>query len=514
MLRFVLSALVLAGCATPTLAEYKLEIGPDTTVIDGPLNPDGTINYLVYLNKKLSEGVTPENNFAVDVAMVMPPAPNGWISEEFRESVSDGLGVAKPINGPFIKSIRSAISDSEDISFDDPRLQNWLEVISRPWKSKDHPDIKQWLDDQSEILHEIQNSVNIKSRFYFPWVVEEGEPEAINKVLMPWLGSIREIARGYQARAGWNIANGRLDAAWSDARTMHRLANLTMQEPHRISWLLGVSIHRKAALIVNDLVESEYFSSEYARQMIAGTQQLGGVRPYHEVLYEGTRFELLDTIMQYWKGRGDLFPEPSENFFGLYLDKKMYRFMETEHYNPSVTLRALNKWSVRWVLAGKIDNYLDRLAVIEKYDQILTMQGNRVLKLIDDDPDAAEKLRKEIAVSNKETVITTCVAVDTVFLGRGVFYEVEAQIKMRLELVPVVLAIGGYHAEHGEYPSDLQDLVPAYLDSLPLDFATGELPVYRIEDGAAIIYSLGTNLKDDGGVDDNEDGDIVFRIER
>ena len=57
MLRFVLSALVLAGCVTLAWAEYKLEIGPDTTVIAGPMNPDGTINYLAYLNEKLSEGV-------------------------------------------------------------------------------------------------------------------------------------------------------------------------------------------------------------------------------------------------------------------------------------------------------------------------------------------------------------------------------------------------------------------------------------------------------------------------
>ena len=109
---FLLSAPGLA----PAHAEIALEIGPDTTVIDGPINPDGTINYLAYLNQKLSKGVTPENNFAVDVAMVMPPAPEGWPSEAFREKVFKGLGVKKPVEGPFITSIQDVIGDGEDIA--------------------------------------------------------------------------------------------------------------------------------------------------------------------------------------------------------------------------------------------------------------------------------------------------------------------------------------------------------------------------------------------------------------
>ena len=101
-----------------------------------------------------------------------------------------------------------------------------------------------------------------------------------------------------------------------------------------------------------------------------------------------------------------------------------------------------------------------------------------------------------------------------VFTAEGAVYQTQARINMRFALAPLALAIGGYHAEHGEYPPDLHALVPAYLDSLPTDFATGELPVYRVEDGAAVVYSLGTDLEDDGGTDDMTDGDIVFRIQR
>ena len=44
---------------------YTLTVSRETTVLLGPLNPDGTVNYVAALNQMYGEGVTPENNAAV-----------------------------------------------------------------------------------------------------------------------------------------------------------------------------------------------------------------------------------------------------------------------------------------------------------------------------------------------------------------------------------------------------------------------------------------------------------------
>ena len=41
-----------------------LKPGPKTTVITGPLRPNGTVDYAAALNEECSAGVTPENNAA------------------------------------------------------------------------------------------------------------------------------------------------------------------------------------------------------------------------------------------------------------------------------------------------------------------------------------------------------------------------------------------------------------------------------------------------------------------
>lgn len=51
----------------------QLEIGRETTYITGPLNDDGTVNYVAYLNARYGKGVTPENNAAVILARAIGP---------------------------------------------------------------------------------------------------------------------------------------------------------------------------------------------------------------------------------------------------------------------------------------------------------------------------------------------------------------------------------------------------------------------------------------------------------
>lgn len=51
----------------------------------------------------------------------------------------------------------------------------------------------------------------------------------------------------------------------------------------------------------------------------------------------------------------------------------------------------------------------------------------------------------------------------------------------------------------GDYPQTLDELVPGLLNEVPIDPFTGNPLVYRREGEGFIVYSLGSNQKDDGG---------------
>ena len=85
------------------------------------------------------------------------------------------------------------------------------------------------------------------------------------------------------------------------------------------------------------------------------------------------------------------------------------------------------------------------------------------------------------------------------------------------QLSRLALAMTLYRAHNKDYPAKLEDLVPRHLHSLPRDPFDGQ-PLRMKRDGAGVVlYSVGRNLKDDGGIAWNaekKEGDIVFRLVR
>jgi hypothetical protein len=77
-------------------------------------------------------------------------------------------------------------------------------------------------------------------------------------------------------------------------------------------------------------------------------------------------------------------------------------------------------------------------------------------------------------------------------------------------------ALERYRLAHGRFPDQLDALTPQFMSRLPNDVITGQPYKYRrAEDGQFILYSVGWNEKDDGGVPgktlfDQSQGDWVW----
>jgi hypothetical protein len=65
----------------------------------------------------------------------------------------------------------------------------------------------------------------------------------------------------------------------------------------------------------------------------------------------------------------------------------------------------------------------------------------------------------------------------------------------------IVCALEHFRLAHGSYPEMLDTLVPQFIEKLPHDLIGGEPLVYRrTADGKFLLYSVGWNEKDDGGL--------------
>lgn len=81
----------------------------------------------------------------------------------------------------------------------------------------------------------------------------------------------------------------------------------------------------------------------------------------------------------------------------------------------------------------------------------------------------------------------------------------------RQRLLLLGAAVERYAAEHGEFPETLGDVTAETGDNYTVDPFTGEPFRYYVRNGSFQLYSVGSNLTDDGGLHHRSEGDIVWR---
>jgi hypothetical protein len=83
-----------------------------------------------------------------------------------------------------------------------------------------------------------------------------------------------------------------------------------------------------------------------------------------------------------------------------------------------------------------------------------------------------------------------------------------------LRLAQTAVALAKFRSEHANhFPVSLTELRPNYLRSIPADPFDGEPMRYRKTGEGYVLYSIGQNLKNDGGKPGHgNEGDIVFTV--
>jgi hypothetical protein len=99
-----------------------------------------------------------------------------------------------------------------------------------------------------------------------------------------------------------------------------------------------------------------------------------------------------------------------------------------------------------------------------------------------------------------------------VYGGRGyserAFKDIDQTKHTWFRMLTAELALRLYREEHGRYPEKLEELVPAYLDSIPIDPFSDQPLVYRLHDEKYHLSSVWANHIDDQGQDQDLDACI------
>ena len=310
--------LVLALCAAIPLLTIVLSVGgflflrmsapaliisEETTRITGPLTAEGHIDFFKALEEKIypPELATDDNGFR---SFVRTFGDVTDIAEQHREFYRlqkyEKLGldpdILPTLTLPLVPRI---VIENFYAAKREEVPAGKVEILQDPWTLEQLPMLEKWINEIDVPLDAIAEAIQ-KPVFFVPLVqsqgsVESGRPELLMALLIPDIQLTRDIARMFQVRATFRIAQGNIDGAIDDKLTLHRLGRLISPSGTMISYLVGISIEGMAWGIPVGANPDHPLAEEQLRHILAGLDALPPRIPLNDVL-EWERYVALDAV--------------------------------------------------------------------------------------------------------------------------------------------------------------------------------------------------------------------------
>jgi hypothetical protein len=488
----------------PAPPRPMVTVSKETTFLAEPLREDGTVDYVAALNRRLSQGVTPENNAAVLVLQAAGPAE---IDVKLRRRFFERLGIASlPEKGSYLEPYGSYFarkspeaSPKANPHLGDREQAGWAQldqVMGRPWTAAEFPLAAAWLDESRQAI-DMAFAATERPRWYVPRVGECGKSETL--ITVDCLGLTipsRGVVRALRARAMFRLGEGKVEKAWQDLLACHRLARLLGQGPMLVDALVaialeGIAIHGDAVL-----AHEGRLTAEQARRFADDCRQLPPLGRLAEKIDGAERLWCLDGVQAAAKeGPSQLLTYPD----GLGGNTSDWPRAADE------LARALVDWSEpmrmgnarydRAAAALAEPTYQRRLAAVKDQQRDLKREYEEAKKMraVLQDGLVAGSLRPAMSRMMGQLLVSNLLPP---ILAAACAEDCHT---VRQEMTPVLFALAAYRADHGSYPAELAALVPEYLPDVPEDLFSGEPLRYRREEAGYLLYSVGPDGKDDGG---------------
>ncbi len=497
--------------------EYPFTVSPDTTYFTGPLNPDGTVNYVAALNERFGKGVTPENNAA-------PLLLRAWGADIIREStrsrVFEILQMEPvPEEGLAGRRLKEVVEDiwpkgvpkgATTRPVEDDVWQEGERVLKRamagPWSADELPAAAAWLKANEERLALVGQAAK-RPRYYIP-LVSEYDPACMMDVQFAIWSEWIQAGEMYVSRAMNKLHRGDADGACGDLLAAHRLARLVGQGWTVIDKLFALVLEGTVCEGDAALATSGKLTAAQQRDFLAELEALPKVvaSPSEGLLFE--RLCILD-LVGVCRRKG---PDKAFELLGVSWSPRGGVEWDRE-------LREINAWLNRYEEAQCKPNYADSVAAFRTleldhcklYARVRPGWLARLIREIKKKLPMARTRRGARRPRVRGSLGEVLVAM---ILPAISLRDNHDRCIMRLEIAKLALALGAYRKEKGNFPAALSDLRPEYLKQIPQDTFAGKPLIYKRIGKGYLLYSLGPNMIDDGGVEDEDTDkdDIPVRV--
>ncbi len=437
-----------------------------------------------------SDRFAPENSFSGCLITVML-TPAGRIQADLEAELKKISDAGEPLK--MTDLAQPPVADAENAAVvyqqafdaivlsdtDKTLLANLMRTYEpMPARAIPQADLDRMVKQNREALELLAEAVQRpQCRFNIRW--EEGMD-----VEFPHLKHLRDCTRVKAAEIAWYAGRGDLTGALQGTADTLTMVRPALDTPTLIGVLVGYSMLSYSLGALECVLYEQLPPTEACRALYS---QLGEV-------------ELFDSLVDAVRGDRAMGNTGFDETFAMIHEKRQE------------SIEQVPLWVRKLPLAASGPFPLEKLF---EYDQVQYLRIMReqiaVLEMSYREADA-------VFVKNHRPIeeeIPKCCMMSAIMLPvfGGAFGKRDV-ITARVGLAQVALALKAYKNEQGEYPESLAELREVIdWGDLPEDPFSGGDFIYRREGQGFVIYSVGVNLKDDGGKaeEDWEEGDIVWR---
>ena len=371
-----------------------------------------------------------------------------------------------------------------------PVKTNWYEGATNEFPVAANPqmpaaDVLLALSKYDSALEELRAAANQRPLSRFPLNYESELPD---EILLPHHYYFEDCALVLQLRAAAELEDNQSEKALADIKLMLRLIDSIRTEPFLFSHVVRF---RLASFAVQPIWEG-LAQHKWSDAQLAGLEQALGKLDFiseYQVAMLDDRACNIATIEYMRRNRSHAL-NCIRMITYLGRDDRYYPLLDMDRPLLFVQVLIPHLIPSGWF-------YQNEITEARMYQAFLPiLHGTNQTILVDTMRRAKSASEAELEHLSPYNVIALMVRPA---LGR--VSELFVFTQSSLDLARVACALERYRLMHGEYPETLDTLAPQFIGKLPHDVINGQPLHYRpTDDGQFILYSVGWNEKDDGGV--------------
>jgi len=322
--------------------------------------------------------------------------------------------------------------------------------------------------------------------------IAEQNPQMLS-VLLPHLGALRSWVRTFEFDARLALTENDAPRAHADLLTMLRLARHADEQPMLISRLVSQAIASLACKGIFESLQdsSGAFTNAPLAELDAALGQLPDFEDFSHPLL-GERAVVEDLLQRTYTddGHGD--------------GRLCYRGVrELENLTGSMNGAQAPKGNVFThaftIASGPLILLFDdsRRTISDRHKHLI----DSIIAYAKEPPwTRAECPASQDAERTTSPLLMGRMILDILMPAFGKAVASEVTITTQVRAARAAIAIERHRLAHGSYPATLAEVVPAYLPAAPIDPFDGKPLRYMLVNGRPMLYSVGCDGKDDGGV--------------